>query len=74
MQIFFNYKTILTVLGLNVEKDDPDFVLDGNGLVQKDRDNVSHVVTDPLALGIGAHGQILLNLTKLVYIALERNG
>ena len=60
-----------TIFGLNVEKDDPDFVLDGDVLVEKDRDDVSHVIADLLAFGVRAHSQVLLHLAQLVNVTLK---
>ncbi len=56
---------------MNVEQDDPDFVLDGDVLVEKDGDNVPHVIADLLSLGVGPHGQILLDLAQLVDVSLK---
>ncbi len=51
-----------SVLALDVQQDDPDLVLDGHVLVQQHGDDVAHLLADSLALGVGAHGQVLLNL------------
>lgn len=59
------------VLRQDVEKDDPDFVVDGDILIQKNGNNVLHVVFDLLSLSIRAHGQILLHFTQLVNVALH---
>ena len=56
---------------MDVEQNDPDFVLDGDVLVEEDGDDVPHVIADLLPLGVGAHGQVLLNLAKLVDVALQ---
>ena len=55
---------------MNVEKDDSDLVFDGEALVQENGDNVAHVVSNLLTLGILAHGQVLLHFAKLVHVAL----
>ncbi len=60
------------LLRLDVEENDPDLVLVGHLLVEQDRHDVLHVVLDLLALGIGAHGQVLLHFAELIHISLSR--
>ena len=58
---------------MNVEQNNSDFVLDGDVLIEEDGDDVPHVIADLLALGVGAHGQVLLNLAQFVNVALLIN-
>ena len=58
------------ILGEDIEQDNPDLVVNGNILVQEDGDDVLHVILHLLSLGVGSHGQILLNFAELVYVAL----
>ena len=52
------------ILGEDIERDNPDLVVNGNVLIQEDGYDVLHVILHFLSLGVGAHGQILLNLKK----------
>ena len=61
------------VLGEDVEEDNPDLVVDGDILVQEDRDDVLHVIFDLFSLGVSSHGQILLDFTELVDVTLQEN-
>ena len=65
-KIFLTY----SILAQDIQQDDPDLVVDGDILVQKDGNDVLHVILDLLPLGISAHGQVLLHLTQLVDVAL----
>ena len=53
-----------TILAEDVKQNDSDFVVVGDGCIQKDGHDVPHWVLDLLTLGIGAHGQILFDLTR----------
>ena len=48
----------------------PDLVVDGDILIQEDRNNVLHVIFDFLSLSICPHGKVLLHLTELVDVPL----
>ena len=50
------------VLHQDVQQDDPDLVERGDVLVQQDRHDVAHVISDLLPLGVRAHRQVLLHL------------
>lgn len=60
-----------TVLRLDIEKYDPDLILDGHSCIQEDGHYVPHVIPDLFALCVGAHGQILFHLAQLVHVALQ---
>jgi hypothetical protein len=60
-----------TILRLDVEKDHSNFVFDGDILVKKDWNNVAHMVSDLLTLGVCAHGEVLLHLAQLIDITLK---
>ena len=66
------FVALLTIFGLNVQKDNSDLVLDGQTLVQQDGHYVAHVVTDFLTLCVLAHSQVLLNFAQFVHVALEK--
>lgn len=59
------------VLDHHVQGDDANFIVVGNGCVEEDGDDVSHVILDFLAFGIGAHGEVLLNATQFINVALR---
>ena len=48
----------------------PDLIVDGDILIEEDRNNVLHVIFYFLPLGICPHGKILLHLAQLVNVAL----
>ena len=58
------------ILRQDVEKDNPDLVVDGDVLIQENRNNVLHVIFDFLSLSICPHGKVLLHLTELVDVPL----
>ena len=61
-----------SLLGENVEEDDPDLVVNGDVGSQQDRNNVPHLILDPLPVSIFSHSQVLFHLTQFVHIALVR--
>ena len=48
----------------------PDLIVDGDILIQEDRNNVLHVIFNFLSLGVCPHGKILLHFAEFVDIAL----
>ena len=70
--VFFLHKKLeFTILRLDVQQDNPNFVLDGDALVKQNGHDVSHVVADAFSFRIRASGQILLNFAQLVHISLK---
>jgi hypothetical protein len=66
------FVALLTIFGLNVQKDNSDLVLDGQTLIQQDGHYVAHVVTDFLTLCVLAHSHVVLNFAQFVHVALEK--
>ena len=48
----------------------PDLVVDGDILIQEDRNNVLHVIFYFLSFGVCPHGKILLHFAEFVNVAL----
>ena len=59
-----------SILRQDVEKDDPDLIVDGDILIQEDGNDVLHVIFDFLSLGVSPHGKILLHFAEFVNVAL----
>ena len=59
-----------SILRQDVEQDDSDLIVDGDILIQEDRNDVLHVIFYFLSLGISPHGKILLHFAEFVNVAL----
>ena len=61
----------LTILWLNIEQYDSNFVFWCNILIKKNWNNIPHVISDSFTFSIGSHGQILFNFAKFIHVTLK---